>query len=228
MKIKVKFQAMSILMTELKETQMWAIYQMETGDEMPVSVTKNDLTCIIAFLLKKLDWVENGECSNERNGPASVEQEQDLNKNQTKELNNSNSFWQEDNPIINDNMDLSEQWNGPDVVNCETPDKLIQTAQAKQDVDFDSQTSENQSSTNCDFSLEIIEDALKSQTNEQNSSTFCQEDDMETIDNRMDLGEQQNGPDVNNCKTSDNLSQAVQDVAYDPQISGNKSITNCN
>ena len=52
---------MSILMTELKETQMWAIYQMGTGDKMPVSVTKNDLTCIIAFLLKKLDWVDNGE-----------------------------------------------------------------------------------------------------------------------------------------------------------------------
>ena len=79
---------MSILMTELKETQMWAIYQMGTGDEMPLSVTKNDLTCIIAFLLKKLDWVDNGECSIERNSPATLEQEQDFNKNQTKELNN--------------------------------------------------------------------------------------------------------------------------------------------
>ena len=48
---------------------------------------------------------------------------------------------------------------------------LIQTVQAKQDVNFDSQSSENQSSTNCNFSSEIIEDALKSQTNEQNSST---------------------------------------------------------
>ena len=84
---------MSILMTELKETQMWAIYKMGTGGEMPVSVTKTDLTCIIAFLLKKLDWVENGECSNECHGPVSVEQEQDLNKNQTKGQNNSNSFW---------------------------------------------------------------------------------------------------------------------------------------
>ena len=102
MKIKVKFQAMSILMTELKETQMWAIYKMGTGGEMPVSVTKTDLTCIIAFLLKKLDWVDNGKCSNERNSPATVEQEQDLNKNQTKEQNNSNSFWQEENIIIND------------------------------------------------------------------------------------------------------------------------------
>ena len=132
MKIKVKFQAMSILMTELKETQMWAIYQMGTGDEMPLSVTKNDLTCIIAFLLKKLDWVENRECSNERNSSATVEQEQDLNKNQTKAQNSLNSVSQEDDIIINDDkMDLSGQWNGPDVDNRETSDKLIQIVQAK-------------------------------------------------------------------------------------------------
>ena len=82
---------MSILMTELQESQMWAIYQMGTGDEMPGSVTKTDLACIIAFLLKKLDWVDNGECSTEANSPISVQQEQDLNKNQTNKHNCSNS-----------------------------------------------------------------------------------------------------------------------------------------
>ena len=45
---------MSILMTELKETQMWAIYQMGTGDKMPVSVTKNDLTCKIALSFEEI------------------------------------------------------------------------------------------------------------------------------------------------------------------------------
>ena len=54
MKINLKFKAMSILMAGLQETQMWAVYQMGMGNEMPLSVTKDDLTCIIAFLFKQL------------------------------------------------------------------------------------------------------------------------------------------------------------------------------
>ena len=49
---------MSILMAGLQETQMWAVYQMGMGNEMPLSVTKEDLTCIIAFLFKQLDWID--------------------------------------------------------------------------------------------------------------------------------------------------------------------------
>ena len=49
---------MSILKAGLKETQMWAIYQMGTGNEMPSGVTKEDLICIIAFLFKQLDWID--------------------------------------------------------------------------------------------------------------------------------------------------------------------------
>ena len=49
---------MSTLMAGLQETQMWAIYQMGTGNEMPSRVTIEDLTCIIAFLLKQLDWID--------------------------------------------------------------------------------------------------------------------------------------------------------------------------
>ena len=60
MKVNLKFKAMSILMAGLQETQMWAIYQMGMGNEMPSSVTKEDLTCIIAFLFKQLDWVDEG------------------------------------------------------------------------------------------------------------------------------------------------------------------------
>ena len=51
---------MSILMAGLQETQMWAVYQMGMGNEMPISVTKEDLTCIIEFLFKQLDWIEEG------------------------------------------------------------------------------------------------------------------------------------------------------------------------
>ena len=54
---------MSILMAGLKKTQMWAVYQMGTGNEMPTSVTKEDLTCIIEFLFKQLDWIDEGPSS---------------------------------------------------------------------------------------------------------------------------------------------------------------------
>ena len=54
----IPLKAMSTLMTDLQETQMWAVYQMGMGNEMPISVTKEDLTCIIAFLFKQLDWID--------------------------------------------------------------------------------------------------------------------------------------------------------------------------
>ena len=49
---------MSILMAGLQETQMWAVYQMGMGNDMPSGVTKEDLICIIAFLFKQLDWID--------------------------------------------------------------------------------------------------------------------------------------------------------------------------
>ena len=63
MKISLKFNAMSILMAELQETQMWAIYQISSGQDMPDSVTKNDLIKIIELLLKQLGWIEKDEAS---------------------------------------------------------------------------------------------------------------------------------------------------------------------
>ena len=58
MKTNLKFHAMSILMAELQKAQMWAVYQISLGQEMPNSVTKNDLIMIIKFLFKQLDWIE--------------------------------------------------------------------------------------------------------------------------------------------------------------------------
>ena len=55
MKINLKLKAMSILMAGMQETQMWTIYQMGMGNEMPLSVTKEDLTFIIAFLFYACD-----------------------------------------------------------------------------------------------------------------------------------------------------------------------------
>ena len=63
MKISLKFSAMSILMAELQETQMLAIYKMGMGKEMPGSVTKSDLIVIFAFLFMQLDWIDSTQCS---------------------------------------------------------------------------------------------------------------------------------------------------------------------
>ena len=61
MKFSLKFNAMSFLMAKLEETQMWAIYQLSLGLDVPDSVTKNDLMKIIELLLKQLDWIEKDE-----------------------------------------------------------------------------------------------------------------------------------------------------------------------
>ena len=58
MKINLKFNALSVLMSGLQDTQMWVIYQMASGNDIPDSVTKIDLIKIIAFLFKQLNWIE--------------------------------------------------------------------------------------------------------------------------------------------------------------------------
>ena len=52
MSFNIKFKALSVLMSGLQDTQMWVIYQMASGKDMPNSVTKMDLIKIIAFLFK--------------------------------------------------------------------------------------------------------------------------------------------------------------------------------
>ena len=73
MKVNLKFKAMSILLAGLPDTQMLAIYHMGMGDEIPASVTKADLTSIIAFLFKELDWIEHQESACQLLSSASTE-----------------------------------------------------------------------------------------------------------------------------------------------------------
>ena len=63
MKINLKFKAISVLMSGLQDTQMWVIYQMASGKDLPDSVTKMDLIKIITFLFKHLDWIEDSKDS---------------------------------------------------------------------------------------------------------------------------------------------------------------------
>ena len=50
-------------MAGLNDNQLWAVYQLGIGNEVPSIVTKDDLTCIIAFLIKQLDWLDEGSSS---------------------------------------------------------------------------------------------------------------------------------------------------------------------
>ena len=58
MKMRLNFSAMAYLVAELTKNEMWAIYVMGCGKEMPNQVTKADLVRIICVLCKKLDWIE--------------------------------------------------------------------------------------------------------------------------------------------------------------------------
>ena len=50
MRMKLKFEAMQILLEELQQNEMWAIYLMGLGEAMTEKVTKANLTNIIKVL----------------------------------------------------------------------------------------------------------------------------------------------------------------------------------
>ena len=56
--MKLKFEAMQILLEELQQNEMWAIYLMGLGEAMTEKVTKANLTNIIKVLCKNLKWIE--------------------------------------------------------------------------------------------------------------------------------------------------------------------------
>ena len=56
--MKLNFNGMAFLVTELTKSEMWAIYLMGFEREMPDKVTKADLVRIIRVLCRKLDWIE--------------------------------------------------------------------------------------------------------------------------------------------------------------------------
>ena len=70
-KLKLGFEAMQILMGELQQIQIQAIYFIGQGQEMPETVTKVDLTNIIRVLCKILGWIEAENSPKE--SPLSIE-----------------------------------------------------------------------------------------------------------------------------------------------------------
>ena len=69
--LKLGFEAMQILMGELQQFQIQAIYFIGQGQEMPETVTKVDLTNIIRVLCKILGWIEAE--SSPKESPLSIE-----------------------------------------------------------------------------------------------------------------------------------------------------------
>ena len=67
--MKLKFNAIQILVAELLPDEMGVIYMMGLQKEMPTTVTTTVFTHIITFLCRKLDWIETDE---ERSEPAEV------------------------------------------------------------------------------------------------------------------------------------------------------------
>ena len=67
MKMKLKFEAMQVLMEQLQQSELWAFYLMAIGEEMTEKVTKAHLTNIIRVLCKNLKWIEVNPDSNQIN-----------------------------------------------------------------------------------------------------------------------------------------------------------------
>ena len=90
MKIKLKFNVIKILMKELNQSEMWAIYLMGLGQEIPDKVTKFDLIKIIHLLCKKLDWIdeEHMEETNEGTDDKQVTEESKANETNPVIVNN--------------------------------------------------------------------------------------------------------------------------------------------
>ena len=63
--MKLNSQGMQILMEELHQNEVWAIYLMGQGKEMTDAISKAALTRIICVLCKKLNWTEEQkDCAN--------------------------------------------------------------------------------------------------------------------------------------------------------------------
>ena len=60
--MRLKLRAIQVLVAGLEPMEMAAIHLMGLGEDMPDTITKADLTNIIWFLCKQLDWIEvNGD-----------------------------------------------------------------------------------------------------------------------------------------------------------------------
>merc|ERR1719268_537610 len=62
--MRLKVNVIQLMVAELLPSEMAAVHLIGLGQDMPESITKNDLANIIVFLFKQLDWIEIGDQEN--------------------------------------------------------------------------------------------------------------------------------------------------------------------
>ena len=88
--MKLNFQAMQILTSELTSNEMWAIYLMGQGEDLPESVAKTDLTKIIVVLCTRLKWIrEDHELNMPWKAADIAKEKENTSRNQQSSINSS-------------------------------------------------------------------------------------------------------------------------------------------
>ena len=82
--MKLTFGAMQILVKELQENEIWAIYLIGLGQDMPEKVTKSNLINIIKVLCKNLKWIDGEEQENLDHTPPICSSDPNVTTNSTK------------------------------------------------------------------------------------------------------------------------------------------------
>ena len=111
--MKLTFGAMQILVKELQENEIWAIYLLGLGQDMPEKVTKSNLINIIKVLCKNLNWIDQENLDHTpRNCPSDpnvTTKPQDFDSINVKEEDNEQEI--SDHALSNFSSDLNERIN---------------------------------------------------------------------------------------------------------------------
>ena len=111
--MKLTFGAMQILVKELQENEIWAIYLLGLGQDMPEKVTKSNLINIIKVLCKNLNWIDQENLDHTpRNCPSDpnvTTKPQDFDSINVKEEDNEQEI--SDYALSNFSSDLNERIN---------------------------------------------------------------------------------------------------------------------
>ena len=95
-------------MKELNQNEMWAIYLMGLGKEIPDTVTKFDLSKIIHLLCKKLDWIdEDEEHMDQENGSQHTPDAQTIEENVSNDRSKTDGCY-ESNSVHSARSDFSK------------------------------------------------------------------------------------------------------------------------
>ena len=111
--MKLTFGAMQILVKELQENEIWAIYLLGLGQDMPEKVTKSNLINIIKVLCKNLNWIDQENLDhtppNCPSDPNVTTKPQDFDSINVKEEDNEQEI--SDYALSNFSSDLNERIN---------------------------------------------------------------------------------------------------------------------